>query len=258
MKNIRKTTLTNQKYLQYYYSLNIDEKTNEVAIWLNDTVKKKGTLFYQYNGKYWQYLPYTEQDPLTLLILDFISEKRIRYNKKEVNEIRVRLPYLIKEIGTYKPQFLAFNDGLYNKDTATFYPKFKRNYYLTYGLNINYPTSPKNTFNFNKWLDDITDNNQTKKDRILASFYFILTNNYTWNLFLEITGESEFDKSIFIKLAQLLINKQNLLEIELISELEGIIQQILFRFKNCPSEAKALLLKQQRNIKSLILTSSPP
>ena len=204
-------------------------------------------------------------------------------------------------------------------------------------------------------MNEITDNNQIQKDRILASLYFILTNNYNWNLFLEITGESEFDKSIFINLAQLLTGKQNLievsqlnlnhgkvlngivnksliisyargveyhnekiiskivqpqnlminykkhkflsykpksiylvssrrplflsksynlinqrvilwfdrklpknlqstaLEIELISEIEGIVQQILFRFKNCPGEAKDLLIKQKNNIKALLI-----
>lgn len=121
------------------------------------------------------------------------------------------MPYILKireDKETKKIAELAFKNGVLNKRTGKFLPHDQENY-LTSFLDVDYSTEKQATPHFNKWLDFVSDGNPTKRNRILAALYFVLTNRYEWQLFLEIIGEGGSGKSTFTAIAELLAGKEN-------------------------------------------------
>lgn len=224
-----------QEYSEYFKTLDQGGKTREFLKWLNSdggVLSLGNGAFYRYNGKIWEALiPTYERDPLIALIIQFFKVKKIEYSKQKAIGIRDLLPYEIKPMGETRGDLLAFNNGILNKVTGELLP-YDKKYYLTNFINLNYSIAPQETPYFNDYLNFISDGDKEKEARLLACLYMILTNRYDWQLFIEITGQGGTGKTIFFKLAQMLVGEHNAVAMPLEAldnphALNGLINKML-------------------------------
>ena len=112
-------------------------------------------------------------------------------------------------LGSPKQGLLAFKNGVLDRKTLEFSEHSKENWLLSH-IPHDYINERQPTPNFDKWLDWVSDGNQSKQNAILAAFYMILTNRYNWQMYLEVTGHGGSGKSVFAKLAKMLVGEQNI------------------------------------------------
>lgn len=106
------------------------------------------------------------------------------------------------------PSLIYFRNGTLNRNTLKFEP-IKREDFVTSCLNCDYSDQPQPTPHFNHWLEFVANGNEQKKTNIMAALYAVLTNRYDWQLFFEITGDGGSGKSVFAKIATMLVGSNS-------------------------------------------------
>lgn len=166
---------------------------------------------YQYIGTHWERV---DEEVLKSEISRFFKSENISYGVRTLNNLYSILKVEADFMAEKKPHLIAFKNGVLNKITGEFLPHKKENY-LTACSDIIYSLDKLETPIFNQWIDFICENNEQKKQAILAALYMIFANCFDFQLFIEITGKGGTGKSIFNKLAVMLTGAENAISFNL-------------------------------------------
>jgi len=158
-----------------------------------------------YNGISWD--RYDEGNLISGAVR-FFEENNLRYNANSIELTVKTLKIQSTILGSPKQGLLAFKNGVLDRKTLEFSEHSKENWLLSH-IPHDYINERQPTPNFDKWLDWVSDGNQSKQNAILAAFYMILTNRYNWQMFFEITGKGGSGKSVFASIATLLAGVKN-------------------------------------------------
>ncbi|TCK01681.1 putative DNA primase/helicase [Volucribacter psittacicida] len=160
---------------------------------------------YRYNGKAWESMNDTE---ILRLITAFFRHYDAKYSLEKVKGVRDCLTLDLPLMGIAKPNLLAFNNGILDKNSLELMP-FDPDYWLI-GFNpCDYCQDCLPTPNFDKWLTFISYGKDERRQAFLAALYMILFNRTEWQLTLELIGEAGGGKSVFIEVAKLLSGNGN-------------------------------------------------
>lgn len=183
------------------------EKAKAFKQWLGlDLALQRGSReIYAYNGNLWQQL---DDETLEEKAVQFFEVNQLLYSDVSVlrliNTLKIQLPKMIEP----SPSLIYFRNGTLNRNTLLFEP-IKREDFVTSCLNCDYSDQPQPTPHFNHWLEFVANGNEQKKTNILAALYAVLTNRYDWQLFFEITGDGGSGKSVFAKIATMLVGSNS-------------------------------------------------
>ncbi|MFU2088766.1 DNA primase family protein [Avibacterium avium] len=183
------------------------EKSRAFKQWLGlDLALQRGSReIYAYNGTIWQQL---DDETLEEKAVEFFETNQLLYSDvsilRLINTLKIQLPKMIEP----SPALIYFRNGTLNRSTLLFEP-IKREDFVTSHLNCDYSSQPQNTPHFDQWLEFVANGNEQKKTNILAALYAVLTNRYDWQLFLEITGDGGSGKSVFAKIATMLVGNNS-------------------------------------------------
>ncbi|MDH2998665.1 DNA primase [Pasteurellaceae bacterium LFhippo2] len=192
-------------------SIKENDRTNEKARafknWLGlDIALKRGVReIFSYDGKMWSKL---DDDDLEEKAVIFFDENDLGYSDNTINRIINTLKAQLPRMAECSNDLIAFNNGVLNRNTLMF-EQHQRNNWITSCIPHNYDDRSKETPHFDKWLDFVSDGNQSKARNILACLYAILTNRYNWQIFFQVTGKGGSGKSVFANIATLLIGGHN-------------------------------------------------
>ncbi|KAE9531852.1 hypothetical protein A1D25_01810 [Ursidibacter arcticus] len=199
-------------YLKAFEKLSPKERLIEFLEWGKYTFAfnpQQGNAIYTFTGIKWELL---SDEMISRLINEFfISKGYLKFGDAQLKNVMKCIPSsseFVPLMMPTNPELLPFKNGVLNKRTGEFSPHSQENY-LTSFINVDYSSERQITPNFNKWLDFVSENNPNKRMRILSALYFVLTNRYEWQLFLEIIGEGGSGKSTFTAIAELLAGKEN-------------------------------------------------
>ena len=215
----------------YIQRLRTDKKAAELADQLmpqekvkdSDWADKKARALSKYLGFDFGYIPLTKEtltyngvswdryDDGNLIsgAVRFFEENNLRYNANSIELTVKTLKIQSTIVGSPKRGLLAFRNGVLDRKTLEFSEHSKENWLLSH-IPHDYIDEKQPTPNFDNWLDWVSDGKQNKRNAILAAFYMILTNRYNWQMYLEVTGHGGSGKSVFAKLAKMLVGEQNI------------------------------------------------
>lgn len=215
----------------YIQRLRTDKKAAELADQLmpqekvkdSDWADKKARALSKYLGFDFGYIPLTKEtltyngvswdryDDGNLIsgAVRFFEENNLRYNANSIELTVKTLKIQSTIVGSPKRGLLAFKNGVLDRKTLEFSEHSKENWLLSH-IPHDYIDEKQPTPNFDNWLDWVSDGKQDKRNAILAAFYMILTNRYNWQMYLEVTGHGGSGKSVFAKLAKMLVGEQNI------------------------------------------------
>ena len=215
----------------YIQRLRTDKKAAELADQLipqekvkdSDWADKKARALSKYLGFDFGYIPLTKEtltyngvswdryDDGNLIsgAVRFFEENNLRYNANSIELTVKTLKIQSTIVGSPKRGLLAFRNGVLDRKTLEFSENSKENWLLSH-IPHDYIDEKQQTPNFDNWLDWVSDGKQDKRNAILAAFYMILTNRYNWQMYLEVTGHGGSGKSVFAKLAKMLVGEQNI------------------------------------------------
>ncbi|MFZ7316360.1 DNA primase family protein [Avibacterium avium] len=184
-----------------------NEKARAFKQWLGlDLAVQRGIgEVYAYRETIWQRLDAEMLEDKAVL---FLEEKKLAYSdvtvSRLINTLKMQLPKMCKPSST----MIYFKNGTLNRNDLTFEP-IKREDFVISHLDCDYTGKPELTPHFDSWLNFIANGNEQKKTNILAGLYAVLTNRYDWQLFLEITGDGGSGKSVFAKIATMLVGNNS-------------------------------------------------
>ncbi len=183
------------------------EKAKAFRRWFNKllSLHEVSKEIYSYNGKIWHLVGDME---LSRAAVQFFEEHGLHYSAEMINRMLSTLKIQIPLMGESSSDFIAFNNGLLNRNTGEFLPHDPI-HCVTACIPHDYQEEKQDTAVFDDWLEFISDGDKIKEYRILAALYAILTNRYNWQIFLEVTGHGGSGKSIFAHIARLLAGEQN-------------------------------------------------
>ena len=231
VKLLDSTAQTKEDLSAYIQRLRNDKETADLAEKLappekvkdSDWADKKARALSKYLGFDFGYIPLTKEtltyngiswdryDEGNLIsgAVRFFEENNLRYNANSIELTVKTLKIQSTILGSPKQGLLAFKNGVLDRKTLEFSEHSKENWLLSH-IPHDYINKRQPTPNFDKWLDWVSDGNQSKQNAILAAFYMILTNRYNWQMYLEVTGHGGSGKSVFAKLAKMLVGEQNI------------------------------------------------
>lgn len=163
---------------------------------------------YKYTGAAWE--PIREQ-ALNREAVELFKSHQSTFSKVAISSVVDTLKIIIPVIGLERSGIIGFSNGVFDINRQTFEPHAPENW-LTAVSNIEYQEPDKNqpfeqqAPNFFKWLDHASGGSKAKQCAIEAALYMVLANRYDWQLFLEATGEGGSGKSVFSKIASLLVD----------------------------------------------------
>lgn len=185
----------------------MSEKSRAFKQWLGlDLALQRGSReIYAYNGNIWQQL---DDETLEEKAVEFFETNQLLYSDVSVlrliNTLKMQLPKMLDSSSA----LIYFKNGTLNRSTLLFEPT-KREDFVTSHLNCDYTNQPQNTPHFDSWLEFVANGNEQKKVNILAALYAVLTNRYDWQLFFEVTGDGGSGKSVFAKIATMLVGNNS-------------------------------------------------
>lgn len=231
MKLIDAAAQVKEDLSSYIQRLRTDKKTADLADQLmpqekvkdSDWADKKARALSKYLGFDFGYIPLTKEtltyngvswdryDDGNLIsgAVRFFEENNLRYNANSIELTVKTLKIQSTIVGSPKRGLLAFRNGVLDRKTLEFSEHSKENWLLSH-IPHDYIDEKQPTPNFDNWLDWVSDGKQDKRNAILAAFYMILTNRYNWQMYLEVTGHGGSGKSVFAKLAKMLVGEQNI------------------------------------------------
>ncbi|HDR1026863.1 TPA: DNA primase [Pasteurella multocida] len=215
-----------------------NEKARAFTQWLGlDLALQRGSReIYHYNNQAWHKL---ELEDIEEKAVQFFDENELGYSDRTINSLLNTLKAQLPRMGEQANEFIAFNNGVLNRNTLAFEPH-NRNHWLTSYIPHDYDEHAQNTPHFDDWLSFVANGCEKKQRNILAALYAILTNRYNWQLFFELTGKGGSGKSVFAHIATLLAGEQNTISAKLedfdnAKDLEGFENKTLIL---CPEQSK--------------------
>ncbi|HEA3273540.1 TPA: DNA primase [Pasteurella multocida] len=215
-----------------------NEKARAFTQWLGlDLALQRGSReIYHYNNQAWHKL---ELEDIEEKAVQFFDENELGYSDRTINSLLNTLKAQLPRMGEQANEFIAFNNGVLNRNTLAFEPH-DRNHWLTSYIPHDYDEHAQNTPHFDDWLSFVANGCEKKQRNILAALYAILTNRYNWQLFFELTGKGGSGKSVFAHIATLLAGEQNTISAKLedfdnAKDLEGFENKTLIL---CPEQSK--------------------
>lgn len=162
----------------------------------------KNPAIYRYNQGVWEvWHPHDIGIYVAALCARYIKYDLLKKAKKIEGWLCKRVPRMHEK----DPDVLAFRNGGLNVITNTFTPTCPENGF-TSCLPIDWtPEQTKATPYFDKWLDWVAYGDSRKKTAIAAALYFVMTRRHNWHFFLELTGPGGTGKSVFTRIASLLV-----------------------------------------------------
>ncbi|HEA3267334.1 TPA: DNA primase [Pasteurella multocida] len=213
-------------------------KARAFSQWLGlDLALQRGSReIYHYDNQAWHKL---ELEDIEEKAVQFFDENELGYSDRTINSLLNTLKAQLPRMGEQANEFIAFNNGVLNRNTLAFEPH-NRNHWLTSYIPHDYDEHAQNTPHFDDWLSFVANGCEKKQRNILAALYAILTNRYNWQLFFELTGKGGSGKSVFAHIATLLAGEQNTISAKLedfdnAKDLEGFENKTLIL---CPEQSK--------------------
>ncbi|MGC7589245.1 DNA primase family protein [Bisgaard Taxon 46] len=215
-----------------------NEKARAFTQWLGlDLALQRGSReIYHYDNQAWNKL---ELEDIEEKAVQFFDKNELGYSDRTINSLLNTLKAQLPRMGEQANEFIAFNNGVLNRNTLAFEPH-NRNHWLTSYIPHDYDEHAQNTPHFDDWLSFVANGCEKKQRNILAALYAILTNRYNWQLFFELTGKGGSGKSVFAHIATLLAGEQNTISAKLedfdnAKDLEGFENKTLIL---CPEQSK--------------------
>ncbi|HEP1081840.1 phage/plasmid primase, P4 family [Pasteurella multocida] len=215
-----------------------NEKARAFSQWLGlDLALQRGSReIYHYDNQAWHKL---ELEDIEEKAVQFFDKNELGYSDRTINSLLNTLKAQLPRMGDQANEFIAFNNGVLNRNTLAFEPH-DRNHWLTSYIPHDYDEHAQNTPHFDDWLSFVANGCEKKQRNILAALYAILTNRYNWQLFFELTGKGGSGKSVFAHIATLLAGEQNTISAKLedfdnAKDLEGFENKTLIL---CPEQSK--------------------
>ncbi|HHE3461450.1 phage/plasmid primase, P4 family [Pasteurella oralis] len=215
-----------------------NEKARAFTQWLGlDLALQRGSReIYHYDNQAWHKL---ELEDIEEKAVHFFDKNELGYSDRTINSLLNTLKAQLPRMGDQANEFIAFNNGVLNRNTLAFEPH-NRNHWLTSYIPHDYDEHAQNTPHFDDWLSFVANGCEKKQRNILAALYAILTNRYNWQLFFELTGKGGSGKSVFAHIATLLAGEQNTISAKLedfdnAKDLEGFENKTLIL---CPEQSK--------------------
>ncbi|HED4462268.1 TPA: DNA primase, partial [Pasteurella multocida] len=215
-----------------------NEKARAFTQWLGlDLALQRGSReIYHYDNQAWNKL---ELEDIEEKAVQFFDKNELGYSDRTINSLLNTLKAQLPRMGEQANEFIAFNNGVLNRNTLAFEPH-NRNHWLTSYIPHDYDEHAQNTPHFDDWLSFVANGCEKKQQNILAALYAILTNRYNWQLFFELTGKGGSGKSVFAHIATLLAGEQNTISAKLedfdnAKDLEGFENKTLIL---CPEQSK--------------------
>lgn len=183
------------------------------------------TLF-KYNGKNWDMFEYKAYERLINQALKSLIPDG--FNNSKVKSLADMSHKELQTLPMPKDGYLSFNNTVIevSKSGEVVTHKHSKEFGLMATATYNYDQGAKDCPNFIKWLDHASVNKELepceeKRNTILAALYFVATNQYRWQFFIEIVGEGGSGKSIALHICKILAGgESNTVAIDL-NALEG-------------------------------------
>lgn len=160
---------------------------------------------FEFTGIYWERL---EDEDLKSQILQFLDKLDADYTSTRISNIADLVKLKVDRLPDVNNALIGFSNGVLNKLTGDF-REHSRDDYLRgiehYEINLESTDTPY----FDDWLEYSANGNELKKQAFLAGLYMVLTNQYKWQYYLEVTGVARAGKSVFEEIATILNGRAN-------------------------------------------------
>lgn len=164
-----------------------------------------GNYVVRYNGKYWERIT---DEVIVRQVRAFMDNICVGYNDNKVRSILNTLKIQLDLLGDENSDFIAFNNGVVNRNTGEFL-SHQKNHFLVSCSPHDYSENQTETPVFSEWVDFVANGDPEKSAVIRAALYMILTNRWNWQLFIELVGVGGSGKSVFTELAAVLVGRKN-------------------------------------------------
>ena len=160
---------------------------------------------FEFTGIYWERL---EDEDLKSQILKFLDNLNADYTSTKITNIADLVKLKSDRLPEVNNALIGFGNGVLNKLTGEF-REHRPDDYLRgiehYEINLESTETPF----FDDWLEYSANGNELKKQAFLAGLYMVLTNQYKWQYYLEVTGVARAGKSVFEEIATILNGRAN-------------------------------------------------
>ena len=160
---------------------------------------------FEFTGIYWERL---EDKILKSQILQFLDNLNADYTSTKIANIADLVKLKSDCLPEVNNALIGFSNGVLNKLTGEF-REHRPDDYLRgiehYEINLESTETPF----FDDWLEYSANGNELKKRAFLAGLYMVLTNQYKWQYYLEVTGVARAGKSVFEEIATILNGREN-------------------------------------------------
>ena len=160
---------------------------------------------FEFTGIYWERL---EDKILKSQILQFLDNLNADYTSTKITNIADLVKLKSDRLPEVNNALIGFSNGVLNKLTGEF-REHRPDDYLRgiehYEINLESTETPF----FDDWLEYSANGNELKKRAFLAGLYMVLTNQYKWQYYLEVTGVARAGKSVFEEIATILNGREN-------------------------------------------------
>ena len=160
---------------------------------------------FEFTGIYWERL---EDKILKSQILQFLDNLNADYTSTKIANIADLVKLKSDCLPEVNNDLIGFSNGVLNKLTGEF-REHRPDDYLRgiehYEINLESTETPF----FDDWLEYSANGNELKKRAFLAGLYMVLTNQYKWQYYLEVTGVARAGKSVFEEIATILNGREN-------------------------------------------------
>ena len=204
----------------------INEWLQSSELLINLAIDSEMETLFKYNGKNWDMFEYKAYERLINQALKTLMPDG--YNNGKVKSLADMSHKELQMLPIPRDGYLSFNNTVIEvtKTGEVILHNHDKQFGLMATATYNYDQSAKNCPNFIKWLDHAAVNKDLepcdeKRSTILAALYFVATNQYRWQFFIEIVGEGGSGKSIALHICKILAGgESNTVAIDL-NALEG-------------------------------------
>ena len=167
---------------------------------------------YIYDSSLWR--PITD-DELNRAMVAIYREHKAPYSDKAIISAVKVLKMQAPVMGEQADHLIGFTNGVYDIKNGTFREHKPDDWLLNHNEIVFIEPTPNESLlthapTFSHWLSFAAENNTEKMDRIKAALFMILAGRHDWQLFLEITGQGGSGKSVFSRIAELLVGYHNI------------------------------------------------
>lgn len=175
-------------------------------------VNPLSAMVYVYKSGLWQ--PMTDDDLCRVMVAIYQEHKTPYSDKGIISAVRV-LKMQSPVMGEQADHLVGFANGVYDIKSGSFRQHSPDDWLLNHnGIEFTAPVLGESITtcapNFSRWLSFAAENNTDKMERIKAALFMILAGRHDWQLFLEITGQGGSGKSVFSRIAELLVGYHNI------------------------------------------------